>query len=183
MQYVKLGWLSPAALWRALLTIFRRNGSGRGVSARAQSAAPPDPVAAPPTSAQQLSLLHRQCRLLLAEDDPVNREVAVLLLRRTGLAVDIATDGRRALELAEANEYDLILMDMQMPELDGPDAARLIRALPHRQRVPIVALSADVLQEDRDRCLAAGMDDFLAKPFRPEALYSTLLRWLGAART
>jgi two-component system sensor histidine kinase/response regulator len=97
---------------------------------------------------------------------------------RSGRAVDIATDGRRALELAEANEYDLILMDMQMPELDGPDAARLIRALPHRQRVPIVALSADVLQEDRDRCLAAGMNDFLAKPVRPEALYSTVLRWL-----
>ena len=121
---------------------------------------------------------HAGRRVLLAEDDAVNREVALHLLQRVGLTVDTARSGREAVELGSRNAYDLILMDVQMPELDGLEATRSIRSLPAGGTVPIVALTANAFQEDEARCLAAGMSDFLAKPVRPEALYSMLLRWL-----
>ncbi len=118
------------------------------------------------------------CRLLLAEDDFINREIALELLADAGLAVDVAEDGARALTMAGSTAYDLILMDVQMPKLDGLAAARAIRKLPGGRATPILALTANVLAEDRDACQEAGMNDFIAKPVDPEILFQMLVKWL-----
>lgn len=100
------------------------------------------------------------------------------LLADVGLRVDLANDGLAALDLARRNDYDLILMDMQMPRLNGADATRAIRALPGYGQTPIVALTANAFAEDRRCCLEAGMSDFISKPADPEVLYATLLKAL-----
>jgi len=123
----------------------------------------------------------RECnagqRVLLAEDNPINQEVAVELLRAAGLVVETADNGARAVELVASRDYDLVLMDMQMPEIDGLDATRAIRRRVG-QGLPIIAMTANAFGEDRDACLAAGMNDHVAKPVDPQRLYETLLRWL-----
>ena len=127
--------------------------------------------------------LARDCaglRILLAEDEPVNRMVALALLKDSGLIVDTAEDGLQAVQLASAAPYALILMDMQMPQLDGLQATRLIRRTKQHAATPIVAMTANAFEEDRQRCLDAGMTDFLAKPFQPEALYTLLWQHLNA---
>ncbi len=125
---------------------------------------------------------HRGKRLLLAEDNPINREVTLELLRDVGLHVDIATNGREAVEKAKHHEYDLVLMDMQMPEMDGLEATRIIRMLPEWTDTPIIAMTANAFGEDRSACLAAGMNDHLGKPAAPADLFAVLLNWLGKQR-
>ncbi|MBU6260318.1 MAG: response regulator, partial [Burkholderiales bacterium] len=120
-------------------------------------------------------------RLLLAEDNPLNQEVAVNLLQDLGFSVDLAEDGLQALESARSQRYDLILMDLQMPRMDGLEATRRIRELPRMERVPILAMTANAFADDRAAALAAGMNDHVVKPVDPEALVATLARWLPDA--
>jgi PAS domain S-box-containing protein len=122
---------------------------------------------------------HGGARILVVDDEPVNREVATMLLEDAGLTVDTANDGELAVAMARNAPYAAILMDMQMPRLDGLEATRLIRRLDGYAETPIIAITANAFAEDKARCFAAGMNDFLVKPFDPDAIFSTLLRAFG----
>ena len=117
--------------------------------------------------------------VLLVDDDPINLSVTENLLEATGLSIDTAEDGSQAVEKAHAKHYQLIIMDMQMPVIDGVEATRQIRQLPGYQEVPILAMTANAFAEDKQRCLNAGMNDFLTKPIVPETVFAKLLAWLG----
>jgi CheY-like chemotaxis protein/HPt (histidine-containing phosphotransfer) domain-containing protein len=141
------------------------------------------PVATPTLSpAPQSSLF--AARLLLVEDNPVNQEVAKIMLEELGCQVDIANNGREALQRLEKQRYELVLMDCQMPVMSGFEATEIIRdqekntPTPSGQRLPIVAVTAHAFNGDRERCLAAGMDDYLSKPFDRQQLIAVLERWL-----
>jgi two-component system sensor histidine kinase/response regulator len=129
----------------------------------------------------ELRRMHANAKILLAEDSPINIEVAQALLQRVGIQVDVAVDGLQALDCASSKAYDLILMDVQMPIMDGLDASRAIRRLPGYAHTPIVALTANAFAQARSACEAAEMSDFLAKPVDPQVLYTMLLKWLPAA--
>jgi PAS domain S-box-containing protein len=121
---------------------------------------------------------HRGRRVLVVEDEIVNREVTLAVLAEVGLECDVAADGVEAVERAAATRYDLILMDMQMPRMDGLQAARLIRAQASGACPPVLAMTANAFAEDKARCREAGMSDFITKPVDAQTLYATLLRWL-----
>jgi signal transduction histidine kinase/CheY-like chemotaxis protein len=125
---------------------------------------------------------HAGSRVLVVEDDLINQEFLKVLLERSGLRVDVAGTGAQALLAVRSIRYELILMDLRMPEMDGFQATREIRALPEHRETPIIALTADVFEEDRRRCLEAGMNAHLGKPVEPSLLFATVLEWLGARR-
>jgi len=118
--------------------------------------------------------------VLLVEDEPVNQEVARDLMAEIGLQVETADDGMAALEMLDRGIYDLILMDIQMPRMNGIEATRAIRARPDGGSVPILAMTANAFEDDRRQCMACGMNDFVAKPVDPTVLFSRLLKWLDA---
>ena len=152
--------------------------------------APNDAVLPAPTfsvvaAETQLQERFPGARILLVEDEPINREVARTLLEDAGLAVYLAEDGLQAIDMAKAEDppYDLILMDMQMPNLNGTDASKAIRTLPAYASTPILAMTANAFEEDRQACLSAGMNDHIAKPVDPQRLYLALLTWLERSET
>jgi CheY-like chemotaxis protein/anti-sigma regulatory factor (Ser/Thr protein kinase) len=120
-------------------------------------------------------------RVLVAEDNVVNQKVAARILERLGYAVDVAATGNEAVAAVGQHTYDAILMDGQMPQTDGFEATRVIRAMEGAHHTPIIALTASAMHGDRERCLAAGMDDYVSKPVSPEQLEAVLLRWVPVA--
>ncbi len=136
----------------------------------------PSAAAGAPPCAEHDRLCGR--RILLAEDNPVNREVAVAILRGTGAVIDTAENGQEAVDMASTTRYDLILMDMQMPVMDGITATRLLRSRDELRKLPILAMTANAFAEDRQRCIDAGMNDHITKPVEPQALCEKIWRWL-----
>jgi PAS domain S-box-containing protein len=142
------------------------------------SAKPPDPPA-PSSTATPLASLG-PCRVLLAEDNRTNQEVACAILRKIGCSVGVVDNGGAALTTLATSDYDLILMDCEMPHMDGYEATRRIRnaeAGRRNARIPILALTADAMSGDRDKCLLAGMDDYLSKPVEPATLAAAIAKW------
>jgi PAS domain S-box-containing protein len=157
-------------------------GSTFWFTARLQVGTSATDVSTPRLSADEaermISSEYTHARILLVEDNAINQEVALELLRGVGLQADLAVNGKEAVKMAAETAYDLILMDIQMPIMDGLTATRLIRENPAGRRVPILAMTANAFGEDRQRCLDAGMNDHVAKPVNPGNLYSTLIKWL-----
>ncbi|WP_082579997.1 ATP-binding protein [Pelomonas sp. Root1444] len=155
------------------------------VEATTQVQTPPAAPPRPHSARERLAELARSQprRILLAEDNAVNQEVAVALIGSAGLTVDVAVDGRQAVDMVQAGDYALVLMDVQMPVMDGLDATRAIRRLAKGAALPILAMTANAFDEERQRCLDAGMDDHVAKPVVAEQLFATLYDWLSGART
>jgi CheY-like chemotaxis protein len=117
-------------------------------------------------------------RVLLVEDNELNRDVATELLADAGLVVDVARNGQEALAMLRESSYDAVLMDMQMPVMDGLEATREIRRMPGLGALPVIAMTANAMASDRERCLEAGMNDHVAKPIDPKQLWETLLAWI-----
>jgi len=144
------------------------------------------PVALLQSNTTSAPVLQLKGHVLLGEDNPINQEIALLMLQSLGCSVTVAQNGREVVHTAQKTSYDLILMDCQMPEMDGFEATRLIREREcaignggSQQRIPIIALTANAVEGDRERCLAAGMDDYLTKPFTHGQLTDILIRWLS----
>ncbi len=163
-----------AALGRALAD---RIAEQQGHGAPPALHAVPNPPVSPPR------VEGRRFRVLLAEDNAINQRIARVMLERAGCEVTLVEDGAAAVEAFQRDTWDLVFMDCQMPELDGYEATARIRALEAAQglhRTPVVAMTANVMPEDRRRCLAAGMDDHVAKPAKAVDLERALLKWAGA---
>lgn len=157
--------INKAILQKAIIPIFSRSP---------QSATTPD--ARPDL---RLRWEYGGTKVLLVEDEPINQSIINEFLSEAGMAVTVADDGESAVALAEARHFDLVLMDIQMPVLDGLAATRKIRAIGGYGDVPIIAMTANAAVEDRSKCLQAGMTDFIGKPVEPNLLFTTLLKWLA----
>lgn len=132
-----------------------------------------------PTLSEEKGLLSR--RVMLVEDNLANQRLGMLLLHKLGYQVSLAIDGQQAVEAAKTENYDIILMDCQMPGMDGFEATAIIREMEKRngRHIPIIAMTANALQEDREKCIAVGMDDYMSKPINPRLLSKILERWLS----
>lgn len=158
-----------------ILDVLFRSGAavvGGGTEVAAPTTAAPKTVAPLPAMGR---------RILLVEDNVVNQQVTLKMLAHLGWEADVAANGERAVESASACRYELVLMDLQMPVMDGLQATRRIRALPGGDALRIVAMTANAMEGDRDSCLAAGMDDYLAKPVKLQELERVLAPLAGAA--
>lgn len=158
-------------------------GSTFWLTARLKCGEFPDSVSASAAGEDAGDVLrksYRGSRILLVEDEPINQEIATAILDEVGLIVEVADDGEAAIEMLARERYDLILMDMQMPRMDGLTATRKIRTMPEWHAVPVLAMTANAFAEDRARCLEVGMNDFIAKPVDPAHLYAMVLKWLRA---
>jgi PAS domain S-box-containing protein len=164
-----LAWETRAA--ETPIPLITRHSLAEGRAAEQPASAPSVPERATPA------------RVLLVEDNVVNQKLAIRLLEKLGCQVEVAANGREGVERLAARSYDLVFMDCQMPEVDGYEATRQVRAseTPMAQ-VPIVAMTANAMRGDREKCLESGMDDYITKPIRTDALASALRRWLGADR-
>jgi two-component system sensor histidine kinase/response regulator len=132
----------------------------------------------PAPAAEELPLEIRGAQVLLVEDNELNQMVAMELLLDAGFAVDVAENGQIAIDRIERKHYDAVLMDMQMPVMDGESATRALRSNPRHAQLPIIAMTANAMEADRQRCFAAGMNDHVAKPIEPAALWAALSRWI-----
>ncbi len=167
-QHRRPAWQLPLPVTRAMLA-----------SAMAQALRPPSTAAEPAAEAPAADGPLHRTHLLLAEDNPINRELATELLRAAGADITVVGDGRETLQALERASFDAVLMDCQMPEMDGYEAARRIRADPRWHSLPVIAMTANAMAGDRERAIAAGMDDHIVKPLDVDAMFATLARWLG----
>jgi CheY-like chemotaxis protein len=159
--------IQQSVLFDTLMQVFGQVGAGAGHGAKLVSEATL-------RDTQALS----GARVLLAEDNVINRELALNLLEEVGIEADVACNGREAVEAVQARDYDAVLLDMQMPELDGYGATRRIRRDPRFQGLPIIAMTAHAMEGDRERCIRAGMNDYVSKPIDPARLFASLSRWI-----
>ncbi|MCG8616796.1 MAG: response regulator, partial [Desulfobacterales bacterium] len=158
--------ITPSTLLDTIMGVLGEDGGFRG-AARADDAWQIKPL-------EEI----RGARLLLAEDNKINQQVAQELLTKAGLSVTIVTNGKAAIERLNSDTFDAVLMDLQMPEMDGYEATHAIRREPRFRDLPIIAMTANAMAGDREKCLEAGMNDHVAKPIDPSVLFSTLLKWI-----
>lgn len=174
------GWLTkpikPLELRSLMIGLLTPDKSMK-VKASANSASPAKDVSTKDASAKNIAN-HCSISILLAEDNPVNQKVAMSMLRRLGYRADVAANGLDVLQALERQHYDVVLMDVQMPEMDGLEATRRIRASGIDSR--IIAMTAHALDEDREKCLSVGMDEYISKPIKIEELQEVLERFSGA---
>ncbi|MCP4700085.1 MAG: response regulator [Gammaproteobacteria bacterium] len=156
----------------------RQTVEEKGTSRQADEAPPPAKAVLDEVVLSSI----RGARILLTEDNEINRQIAYELLIKLHLQVDIANDGQQALEMTGRNLYDCILMDIQMPVMDGYEATRRLRTDTRYREIPIIAMTANVMPGDREKCIAAGMNDYISKPVALDRLTNTLLQWLPSGK-